>query len=112
MIQFTQGDTALLSLTATDGQGNPVDLTGAVFTTLIKGPNGQAIISFPNSQHTANPDQVGSRGKFVLALSTSGTASCGLGTDKEIITKIVISASTTYFRGVNILEVFPPIPLQ
>ncbi len=108
MIVFTQGDTALLSLQATDGSGNPVNISGATFTTLIKGPNG-VIASFPNSQHTivSAPD-----GTFTLALSTADTANCGLGDNKEIITKIVISSSTVYFHGPNTLNVLPPVPLQ
>lgn len=110
-INFTQGDTALLNLTAIDGNQNPIDLTGATFTTLINGSNG-IVISFPNSQHTANPDQVNSMGQYVLALSTSDTASCGLGNHKEIITQIVIGATTVYYRGFNTLQVYPPVPLE
>lgn len=111
MIVFTQGDTAVLELLATDGNGNPVNLTGAAFITMIKGPQGQ-IVSFPNSQHTVNPDQVNFTGQFSLNLAATDTAQCAVGLAKEIITKIQISSSTIYFRGPNQLEVFLPIPIQ
>lgn len=111
MIQFTQGDVVTLQLTATDGNGNPVTLTGASFTTQIKGPNG-SIISFPNGQHTANADQVNYTGQFTLALSATDTANCGLGANKEIITQVLISSSPIYYRAFNILTVLPNVPLQ
>lgn len=110
MISFTQGDTALLTLTATDGSGNPIDLTGATFTTQIKGPNG-IIVSFPNSQHTIL-NQTTNLGQFTLALSTLNTAACGLGSNKEILTQIVQGASTIFYHGGAILAVLPPVPLQ
>lgn len=108
MIQFTQGDTAVLNLTAEDGSGNPVDISGAVFTTQIKGPNG-VVVSFPNSQHTIVS---AATGQFQLSLSASDTNSCGLGANKEIVTKIVQGGSTIYFHGIAILTVNPPVPLQ
>ena len=108
-IQFTQGATAVLNLFATNGNGDPVDLTGAVFTTQVKGPNGE-IATFDNSQHAI----VGSaaNGNFTLTLSTDDTAECGLGRNKDIITKVVQGASINYYRGISILEVFPPEPNQ
>ena len=111
MIQFTQGDTALLNLTAEDGEGAPIDLTGAVFTTYIKGPNG-VIASFPNDQHEANADQVTHKGEFTLALTTDNTTACGTGPGKEILTQIVLGGETIYFHGVGILTVLPPVPVQ
>ena len=107
-ISFTQSDTAILNLTATDGNGNPVNLTGATFTTLIKGPNG-VNVSFPNSQHAITDAP---NGQFTLSLATGDTASCGLGRNKDIITQIIIGVSMVYFRGIGILTVNPPVPLQ
>jgi hypothetical protein len=108
MIEFTQGDTATLNLTATDGQGNPFNVTGAVFTTFIKGANG-VIASFQNSQHTIVNAALG---QFQLALATTDTVNCGTGPGKEILTRIVQGASTVYFRGPNLLTVNPPVPIQ
>ena len=108
MIEFTQGDTALINLTATDGQGNPFNITSAVFTTFIKGSNG-VIASFPNSQHTIVNAALG---QFQLALGTGDTTNCGTGPSKEILTQIVQGASTVYFRGPNLLTVNPPVPVQ
>lgn len=111
MISFTQGDTAVLNLTATDGAGNPIDLTGASFTTYFRDAQGAAI-AFPNGQHTANPDQVGFRGQFTLALAIPDTQSIPAGIDKEIISQIVIGAATIYYRGPAICNVLGPIPIQ
>jgi hypothetical protein len=108
MIEFTQGDTALINLTATDGQGNPFNITGSVFTTFIKGPNG-VVASFPNSQHSIVNAALG---QFQLALATSDTANCGTGPNKEILTQIVQGSSTIYFRGPNLLVVNSPVPIQ
>ena len=108
MITITQGDSALLQLQAVDGNGNPVNITGASFTTLIKGPNG-VIASFPNAQHAIVS---AANGQFSLALATTDTPNCGLGANKEIITLIVASGNTTYFHGPNQLTVLPAVPLQ
>lgn len=111
MIKITQGDTATLNFTAEDGNGNPIDLTSAVFTTSVRGLQG-AEISFPNSQHTANPDQINFRGQFSLALASSDTASIPNGINKEVVTEIVIGATTIFYRGENILTVYLQIPRQ
>ncbi len=108
MISFTQGDTAILNLTATDGSGNPFDITAAVFTSYIKGSNG-VIVTFPNAQHAI---VTAASGTYTLTLSTADTANCGLGMNKEILTQIVQGGSTIFFRGINILTVNPPVPLQ
>lgn len=107
-IQFTQGDTAFMLLTAQDGDGNPIDISGGVFTTLIKGPGG-VIVSFPNSQHAIVDAP---NGVYSLDLSQSDTASCDIGEDKDILTQIVQGSSAIYFRGIGILTVNPPVPLQ
>ncbi len=112
MIVITQGNTATLQLTATDGNGNPINLTGATFSTQINGPNGNFVVTFPNSQHTANPDQVDFEGQFTLALAISDTANLGTGFHKEIITTITIGSQVVSYRGPNILKVLPPTPYQ
>jgi hypothetical protein len=110
MIKITQGDTAVLNFTATDGQGAPIDLTGASFTTTMVGLDG-AIVSFPNNQHVANPDQVNFRGQFTLTLSIDDTMQLRPNNFKDVVTQIVQSASTIYYHGNNILSVLVPIPL-
>jgi len=108
MITFTQGDTATLNLTAQDGTtGAPFDITGATFTSYILGPGG-VVVSFPNSQHTIVTANLG---QFTLALGTTDTAACNVGPNKDILTKIVQSGSTIYFRANGIVQVLPPVPL-
>lgn len=111
MLIITQGDTALLTLIATDGFNNPIDITGATFTTYVRGIDGTPI-SFPNSQHTGNPDQVNFRGYFTLALSSINTNSIPTSqpnVPKEVITDIVIGSTTINYRG-QILIVLSPTP--
>ncbi len=113
-IEFTQGDTITLELLATDDLGNPVDLTDASLSTQILGPNSVGPITFPDAQHDI-ADQTTDRGKFSLALTTDDTAACGEGPSKQIITEAVISGmspSTTFYRAVNILTVYPNVPIQ
>jgi hypothetical protein len=110
MIEFTQGDTAVLNLTATDGNNVPIDLTGAVLTTTFRGQDG-AVISFPNGQHTVNPDQLNFRGQFTLALTAINTAAVPVGKNKEIVTKVVLGATTIYYHGPGLLNVLPAIPV-
>lgn len=111
-IQFTQGDSAVLNLTATDGDGNPIDLTGATFQTLVNGINNGTPVVFPNSQHEANSDQVSNTGQYTLTLSEDDTASCGLGSHKEILTQITIGGNSVYYRGFNTLQVYAPVPFE
>ena len=111
-IAFTQGDDTTLELIVTDDQGSPVDLTGASLSTQILGPNGVGPVTFPNSQHTIDPDQLTNRGKFSLALSADDTISCGEGSAKQIITESIISGASVFYRGVNLLTVYPNVPLQ
>lgn len=110
MIRFTQGDTVVLNLTANDGNGNPITLTGATFTTYIRGANG-VNITFPNSQHTANADQVNFKGQFTLSLSSTDTGNIPIGINKEIVTVITLSASPVAYRGPNILTVMSINPV-
>lgn len=103
MLRITQGDTVVFNLTAKNA-GATVDLTGAVFTTTIRGPGG-LIRTFANGQHTANPNQTTHKGEFTLTLSALDTASLPVWAGLEILTKIVISAATVYFHGADILTV-------
>lgn len=107
-ISFTQGDTAIINLTAQDGSGNPFNITGATLVSQILGPLG-VIATFPNSQHTIiDPTE----GQYTLTLSTSDTAECLIGNNKTILTQITQGASVIMFRGVAILNVNPAVPLQ
>lgn len=108
MLKITQGDTVVFNLKAVNA-GVAVDLTGAVFTTTIRGPSG-VIRSFPNSQHTAAPDQTANRGKFTLQLSADDTSSLLVWPTLEVLTKIVIGGSTVYFHGPGILDVQASVP--
>ncbi len=107
-LTITQGDTVTFNLTAKNA-GVAVDLTGAVFTTTIRGPGG-VVRSFGNSQHTANPNQTAHRGEFTLALSAMDTASLVVFSGLEILTKIVIGSATVYFHGPDILTVLANVP--
>lgn len=111
MLKFTQGDTAVLNLTAKTSASIPFDLTGATLTSYIKGPNGDTV-SFPNGQHTIDPDQVTNKGKYTLALTSDNTLSVGEGDNKAVITKVVQSGNTLYFHGTGILTVLANTPLQ
>lgn len=111
LMHITQGDFAVFYLTAVDGEGIPVDLTGATFMTKINGPNG-IVVTFDNSYHIANPDQVTNTGQFTLTLEPVDTAELGLGSHKEIITQITIGGSPVWFRGPNILQVYAPVPFE
>lgn len=108
-LEFSQGDQVTLSLVATDDSGNPINLTGASFSTQILGANGVGPVVFLNGQHTI---VTAASGIFTLALSVTDTPNCGLGLHKEIITQITIGGAPQYYRGVNLLTVYPPVPLQ
>jgi hypothetical protein len=110
-IVVSQGDSPTLGLVAM-ANGSPFNLTGATFTTFITEPNGSGVYSIPNSQHTANADQVNNTGFFIIALQAADTESLGLGPNKEILTEAVISGNTYYFHGLGILTVLPNVPLQ
>lgn len=110
-MQFSQGDNAILTLTAQDGNGNAINLTGATFSTQILGANGSTlpIAVFGNSQHTITNS---AQGIFTLTLSATDTANCGLGTNKEVVTAITQSGNVIYFHGPNVLTVLPNVPIQ
>jgi hypothetical protein len=109
MIQFSQGDTATLQLTIQDGDGNPIDITGATFSTEIKGNNTAGAITFPNAQHTIIDPTTG---RVNLALTAVNTAACGVGEGKDVITTVTISGTVIRYRGIGILNVYAPDPAQ
>lgn len=108
MISVTQGDSGTMNLTAKDADGEEIDLTGAVFTTYIKGKDNQ-VRTLDNSKHTADADQVNNKGKFTLAFLTTDSSLWEIGNCKEVLTRIVQGSSTIYYRG-KILNVLPPFP--
>lgn len=111
MIEFTQGDSAVLNLTAVDANNNPIDLTGAAFVSAFRGPQGLGVF-FDNSHHVANPDQVNFRGQYTLSLSTTETPTVPIGDEKGISTQITIGSSVVYYHGEGICNVLSPIPIQ
>ena len=107
-LSFTQGNNPVnLNLVATDGNGNPVDITGASFTTQILGPLG-AIVSIPNSQHTITN---GPAGAYTVALTLAQSQACNIGPNKDILLTAVQGSQTTTYRGQGILTVYPPVPV-
>lgn len=111
MITISQGDTVTLQLTAANGDGVEVDLTGATFTTQIRSPNG-VLLTIPNADHTADPDQVANTGEFTISLTSAQTKALELGRDKEIVTKIVQGGSTIHYHAENILTVLNNFPVK
>lgn len=109
MLSFTQGDQVTLSLTAQDSSGNPINLTSATFSTQMLGANGAGPVTFGNSKHAIVSATLG---QFTITLAPSDTQSVGYGGNKDILTQITQSGSPMYIRGVGILTVNPPAPLQ
>jgi hypothetical protein len=108
-ITFSQGDDAVLTLQAVDNQGNPVDITGASFSTQILGPNNTGAVTFPNGQHAITN---AAQGLFELTLSETDTANCSIGNNKDIVTLITIAGLMASYHGASILEVEASVPLQ
>lgn len=109
MIFFTQGDSVMMHLTATDGLGAPQDLTGAVFTSYLNASNG-LILTFDNSKHVADPDQTNKKGQFTLRLLAADTAPINPGNNKELVCNIVIGLTNVTYRntkGVTVLSRLP-----
>lgn len=111
MLKCTQGDDVTFTLRARTAENTYLDLTGATFSSFVRGIDG-SVITIPNVNHTANPDQVNHKGSFTLALTDTITATFGLGTDKDLITKVTIAGADTFFHGTGVLTVLPAVPLQ
>ena len=110
MIIFTQGDDNFnMTMTATDADGNAVDLTGATFETRLLGTQGR-VVSVPNAQHTADADQVTNKGKYTINLLAANTNACAPGDTKDIVTKVTIGTTTISYHGKGILQVLPKDP--
>lgn len=105
MLQFTQGDAITLNMTAQDGNGNPINLTGATFSTTFKGTSGT--VTVPNGQHTVVNAALGT---YNIALAAADSAQIGVGPNKEIVTTITQSGLPIYFHGKRILTVLPAAP--
>jgi hypothetical protein len=106
-IVLTQGDDASLVFYAYDEDGVAVDLTGATFSTTVRGSSGT--VTFVNAKHAADADQVTNKGKFTLSLSAADTATIKAEPRKEIVVKTVQSGAAKYYRGV-VLKVLPLSP--
>lgn len=106
MIKITQGDHAVINLTAKKGDGTAHDLTGATFETKIMGSD-DAPDTFNDGHHAIVS---ASAGTFTLTLSTAETAALKLGRGREIVTKITQSGNPIYFHGKEVLEVKPATP--
>ena len=106
-IKFTQGNAALIVLFAEDEFGEPLDLTGATFVTKIASKN--AVTEFDNSKHTiVDADQ----GKYTLSLTTSDTAALEVGSGLDVLSTVTQGGRPITFRGMGVLEVFPPAQAQ
>lgn len=108
---ITQGDTPTFTFYAETGEGERIDLTGATFSTDIKGALG-ALVTVPNSQHTADPDQEENPGKFTMTMTAVQTAACSASDKKDIITKITQGTNVIYVHGTSILTVKANVPLR
>lgn len=106
-VNFTQGDNAILQLTAVDAAGNPVNIAGATFSTQMLGVQGQPV-TFGNGQHAIINAALG---QFTLTLAQVDTENVNIGSNKDIVTAITIGGNVTYYRGSGILTVNPPVPL-
>ncbi len=115
VLEFTQGDTPTLNLEANVGEDTPYDLTGAVFTSYLKSTDDTAvppnILTIPNAQHTADPDQAANRGKFTLALTAADTALIKAASGHELVTRVVQGGNTIYFHGRNLITVYKNTPV-
>lgn len=110
VLRLTQGDDITLNLKAIAGaDGDAVDLTGAVFTTYLKGADGSSVI-IDDADHTADADQVTNPGVFTCRVSDTKSALLKIGAKKEIVTKVVIASDTIFFHGIEAMAVISASP--
>lgn len=107
---ITQGDTVTFQLTAFDDDDTEHDLTGASFTTTLKGQGG-ALVTVADSAHTEDPDQATNPGEFTMSLTAAQTLALSTGTGKEILTKVTQGSNIRYYRSSS-LTVKPNVPAQ
>ncbi len=110
MLRITQGDGSVVFNFTAVNNSLPVDLTGATFQTQVRGPGG-TLVTFPNNQHVANPDQTTNKGKFTLTLSAANTAAISVAEGHEVVTKITISGVIIFFHGRDLLTVDANVPV-
>ncbi len=110
MLRITKGDGSVVFNFTAVNNSLPVDLTGATFSTQVRGPGG-TLVTFPNSQHTANPDQTTNKGKFTLTLTKENTDAIAVGEGHEVVTKITISSVVIFFHGRDLLTVDANVPV-
>ncbi|MFA7333660.1 MAG: hypothetical protein WC130_05120 [Kiritimatiellia bacterium] len=115
MIKLTKGDSATLRLTALSAPETPHDLTGASFSTQMRGPGGKAV-TFAHGKHSITSAVAGT---FTLALTPTDTALLEISTDeqikkvegREIKTTITQNAGASVLTvRANILIVYPETP--
>lgn len=109
MIEFSQGDAGVvLTFTATDGDGNAVDISGASITTSFKSSDGTPY-TVPNGQHVVDPDQVTNPGVFTCTLTVDDTNAIPAGKGKEVVSAVTVSGNVTKYRDF-IVTVHPSNP--
>jgi hypothetical protein len=110
ILEITQGDTAQLDLKAViDDALDPMDLTGATFETYIKNTD-NSLTTIPNSQHTANADQVTYRGRFLCSILATQSVNFKLGKGREVVTKVTQGSEVKYLHGLKLLTVLQATP--
>jgi hypothetical protein len=104
----TRGDDMSLPVTFQNEDGTPFSLVAAVLTSYIRGADG-TLKSLANASHTPDPDQVTNRGQCLIVATDSESDTWEEGSSKELLTKVVQGATTTYFRG-KLLNIMPATP--
>lgn len=104
MITITQGDTAILNLTAQNKAGQKHDLTGATFETKIKGASGDNTFADVKHAIVSAVD-----GTYTLTLSATDTAAILAGQSRELVTKVTQGTSVKHFHG-RVLTVLKNTP--
>ena len=103
-LEFTQGETPTLSLTATsDTNGTAVDITGGTFRTVFLKEDGATELEIGSSAHTI---LVGASGTFTVDLTATETQQIQTGSEKTFFTEITISGNILIFWARKALTVF------